>query len=111
MGRDRNCVRFHIHQPGLVINDCTSVRSASRRVRDYERHRHCVGHVHLCLGLWCVVYTLLSLCGLSHISKALGPLFLGPLSEIFGRSRVLQLANLWYLGECVLPRLLANVLN
>lgn len=30
---------------------------------------------------------------------ALGPLFLGPLSEIYGRSRVLQLANLWYLGE------------
>ena len=29
---------------------------------------------------------------------AIGPLFLGPLSEIYGRSRVLQLANLWYLG-------------
>lgn len=28
---------------------------------------------------------------------AIGPLFLGPLSEIYGRSRVLQLANLWYL--------------
>jgi hypothetical protein len=27
-------------------------------------------------------------------------LFLGPLSEIFGRSRVLQLANLWFLGIC-----------
>lgn len=30
--------------------------------------------------------------------SAFGPLFLGPLSEIFGRSRVLQLANLFYLG-------------
>ncbi|EMD32337.1 hypothetical protein CERSUDRAFT_161702 [Gelatoporia subvermispora B] len=29
---------------------------------------------------------------------AFGPLMLGPLSEIFGRSRVLQLANLWYLA-------------
>jgi MFS family permease len=29
---------------------------------------------------------------------AVGPLFLGPMSEIYGRSRVLQLANLWYLG-------------
>ncbi|OCH91714.1 MFS polyamine transporter [Obba rivulosa] len=29
---------------------------------------------------------------------ALGPLVLGPLSEMFGRSRVLQLANLWYLA-------------
>ncbi|PCH40176.1 MFS polyamine transporter [Wolfiporia cocos MD-104 SS10] len=32
------------------------------------------------------------------LAYALGPLFLGPLSEIFGRSRVLQLANLWYLA-------------
>ena len=30
---------------------------------------------------------------------AFGPLVLGPLSEIYGRSRVLQLSNLWYLGE------------
>ncbi|KAI0648903.1 MFS polyamine transporter [Trametes meyenii] len=29
---------------------------------------------------------------------AFGPLFLGPLSELFGRSRVLQLANMWYLA-------------
>ncbi|TFY63511.1 hypothetical protein EVJ58_g3220 [Rhodofomes roseus] len=32
------------------------------------------------------------------LAYALGPLFLGPLSEIFGRSRVLQLANMWYLA-------------
>ncbi|KAG2135087.1 MFS polyamine transporter [Suillus clintonianus] len=31
------------------------------------------------------------------LAFAMGPLFLGPLSEIYGRSRVLQLANLWYL--------------
>ncbi|KAI0285974.1 MFS polyamine transporter [Russula aff. rugulosa BPL654] len=31
------------------------------------------------------------------LAYAIGPLFLGPLSEIFGRSRVLQLANLWFL--------------
>ncbi|KAM5544558.1 hypothetical protein V8D89_001456 [Ganoderma adspersum] len=29
---------------------------------------------------------------------AFGPLILGPLSELYGRSRVLQLANLWYLA-------------
>ena len=28
----------------------------------------------------------------------IGPLVLGPLSEVFGRARVLQAANLWYLG-------------
>lgn len=35
-------------------------------------------------------------------SDPVGPInyqFLGPLSEIFGRSRVLQLSNLFYLGE------------
>jgi hypothetical protein len=31
---------------------------------------------------------------------AFGPLFIGPLSEIFGRSHVLQISNLWYLGTC-----------
>ncbi|KAG1839999.1 MFS polyamine transporter [Suillus subalutaceus] len=33
----------------------------------------------------------------SNYVPAMGPLVLGPLSEIYGRSRVLQLANLWYL--------------
>ncbi|KAG6860812.1 hypothetical protein C0995_007313 [Termitomyces sp. Mi166 len=52
---------------------------------------------------------------------AFGPLFLGPLSEIFGRSRVLQLSNLWYLvwnlgcgfaqnkGQLIAFRLLAGL--
>ncbi|KAG0697178.1 MFS polyamine transporter [Suillus ampliporus] len=31
------------------------------------------------------------------LAYAFGPLVLGPLSEIYGRSRVLQLSNLWYL--------------
>ncbi|KAF9235761.1 MFS polyamine transporter [Melanogaster broomeanus] len=31
------------------------------------------------------------------LAFAFGPLFFGPMSEIYGRSRVLQLANLWYL--------------
>ncbi|KAF9066975.1 MFS general substrate transporter [Rhodocollybia butyracea] len=31
------------------------------------------------------------------LAYAIGPLFLGPLSEIYGRSRVLQAANLFYL--------------
>ncbi|KAI0309031.1 MFS polyamine transporter [Amylostereum chailletii] len=30
------------------------------------------------------------------LAYAFGPLILGPLSEIYGRSRVLQLANMWY---------------
>ncbi|KAG1724530.1 MFS polyamine transporter [Suillus lakei] len=31
------------------------------------------------------------------LAYAMGPLICGPLSEIYGRSRVLQLSNLWYL--------------
>ncbi|KAA1478673.1 MFS polyamine transporter [Dentipellis sp. KUC8613] len=30
------------------------------------------------------------------LAYAIGPLFLGPLSEIYGRSRVLQIANMWF---------------
>ncbi|KAJ7506741.1 MFS polyamine transporter [Mycena galericulata] len=31
------------------------------------------------------------------LAYAIGPLFLGPMSEIFGRNRIIQGANLWYL--------------
>jgi hypothetical protein len=34
------------------------------------------------------------------LAYAIGPLFLGPMSELYGRSRVLQVANMWYLGKC-----------
>lgn len=46
-----------------------------------------------------------------------GPMCLGPLSEVFGRARVLQAANFWYLGESthslpsILPRVLIHVLS
>ncbi|KAI0050074.1 MFS polyamine transporter [Auriscalpium vulgare] len=30
------------------------------------------------------------------LAYAFGPLFLGPLSEIYGRTRVLQISNMWY---------------
>jgi MFS family permease len=33
------------------------------------------------------------------IGYGFGPLLLGPLSEIYGRSRVLQLSNMFYFGE------------
>jgi len=33
------------------------------------------------------------------LGVAFGPLFVGALSEIFGRSRIVQLANLFYLGK------------
>ena len=36
---------------------------------------------------------------LQNVFTAAGPLVLGPLSEAFGRRRILQLANFWYLGE------------
>lgn len=31
---------------------------------------------------------------------AFGPLFFSPLSEVYGRAPVMQIANLWYLGIC-----------
>ncbi|KAI0055281.1 MFS polyamine transporter [Artomyces pyxidatus] len=32
------------------------------------------------------------------LAYAFGPLFLGPMSEMYGRSRVLQISNLWFLA-------------
>jgi hypothetical protein len=45
------------------------------------------------------------------LAYAIGPLFLGPMSELYGRSRVLQGANMWYLSEphiLTKPKLLNN---
>ncbi|KAL0566102.1 hypothetical protein V5O48_015916 [Marasmius crinis-equi] len=42
--------------------------------------------------------------------EALGPLLIGPLSEVFGRSRVLKVANLFFLSESPSYHLLAVVL-
>ena len=41
--------------------------------------------------------------------KAFGPLILGPLSEVFGRVRVLQAANFWFLGMSLLKAILPYV--
>lgn len=35
------------------------------------------------------------------LSKLMRPQFLGPLSELYGRSVVLQVSNLFYLGKCI----------
>ncbi|KAI5120744.1 hypothetical protein M0805_007818 [Coniferiporia weirii] len=55
------------------------------------------------------------------LGYALGPLFFGPLSEVYGRSRVLQITNVWYLiwniacggtrttGELITFRFLAGI--
>jgi MFS family permease len=33
------------------------------------------------------------------LAYALGPLLWGPLSELFGRLVILQVSNMWFLGE------------
>ena len=40
----------------------------------------------------------------AYLRAAIGPLFLAPLSELYGRSRVLQLANMFYLGMYLFRR-------
>lgn len=32
------------------------------------------------------------------LAYAIGPLFFGPLSEVYGRSRIIQLSNIWFLA-------------
>src|ERR1700733_4862300 len=46
----------------------------------------------------------------AYLRAAIGPLFLAPLSELYGRSRVLQLANMFYLGMYLLRRAYATFL-
>lgn len=46
--------------------------------------------------------TLIAICVTYYayeLSSAVGPLVLSPLSEVYGRSRVLQIANLFFLGQ------------
>ena len=49
----------------------------------------------------CRPYTAFRLLHASPLIIAFGPLFLGPLSEVHGRSLVIQLSNLWYLSTRV----------
>ena len=44
------------------------------------------------------------------ILSAVGPLVVGPLSEIYGRSQVIKVSNLFYLGEVPL-RLVVSLLT
>lgn len=56
------------------------------------------------IGVWCVPYLYSCARVASHsIHLAIGPLFIGPLSEVYGRAHVLQLANMFYLGMLSIP--------
>ena len=46
----------------------------------------------------CHSYTPFRLFHVFALVIAFGPLFLGPLSEVYGRSPVMQLSNIWYLS-------------
>ena len=46
----------------------------------------------------------------AYLHTAIGPLIFAPLGELYGRSRVLQLANMFYLGMYLLRRAYATFL-
>jgi MFS family permease len=77
MGCDIDRVLFHARVANIFIHDCTSFDLDIRRVWHYQAQ--------LTLSIFVLAY-------------AIGPLFLGPLSEIYGRVIVLQLSNLFYLA-------------
>jgi MFS family permease len=98
---------FHVHKSGLLVDDRTGFRATGRTL---QHPQHCStrhGYLCICSCLRCVP-VLSALCIafvhsiLFAIIVAFGPLFLGPLSELYGRSHVLQISNLWYLGICSL---------
>lgn len=99
MGRDRNRVSFYIHQSCILFNDRACIRHPRRAIRNHKFCSHCANDIRVRACLWCVVlHSQKAGCVDYAIPVAFGPLFLGPLSEIYGRSLVLQAANMWYLG-------------
>ena len=100
VGCDCHRLCVHVHQPRLVLDDRTRKRPARAGLRHHKLSHHRSHDVHLRTRVWYVNVALSHRkTRVAHKLLAFGPLFLGPLSEIFGRSRVLQIANLWYLGK------------
>jgi hypothetical protein len=92
---DRVCV--HVYQSCLLINDCPGFGTSGRTVRHPQHCYSCHDYFRIRPRLrW--VHFVLTADGPHSFIIAFGPLFIGPFSEIFGRSHVLQIANLWYLG-------------
>jgi hypothetical protein len=104
MGSNRYRVCIHVHQPRLLVYDRSSFKAVSGTLRHPQHRSAC--HDYLCIRP-CLRYVPVISIYRSHgllirefdLILAFGPLFLGPLSEIYGRSRVIQLSNLWYLSR------------
>lgn len=99
-----NCHRFriHIHVSRIIFYDSSSVRPGCRAVWRLEYCSYCNDDQYICARIrYCLLLPIGSQSfGLIPIifHLALGPLFLGPLSEIYGRAIVLQSANIFFLS-------------
>lgn len=86
-------------QTSLLDYDLASNEPDRRQVRDHRRRLGSHGDLNFRLGRVAVDQLKLSEAySFTIAAYAIGPLFFGPASELWGRANVLQLANLIYLG-------------
>lgn len=93
---------FYFYQPCVILHDGPCKPDNCSAVPCYEYGHYRYDDVDVCPGLWYVLGFIRFHVATGRVNKfplAIGPLLLGPLSEIYGRSRVLQLSNLWYAGQ------------
>jgi len=102
MGRDRLGIRLHFPEPRLIRHDRTS-RTRDRSGVSYSKlRRDCPDSLHIRIGIRCVANIPKTIRGVltDGVLKriAFGPLLFAPLSEIYGRARLLQTTNVLFLG-------------
>jgi hypothetical protein len=111
MGRNYSDILVHLHVPCLLFYDRPCRRTIGGRLGNKEPSNDCYVNLYIRTGIWCVLRTYLQCTSVLNMSYlAIGPLFIGPLSELYGRVHVLQIANLFYLGKLLLSRSLVHYL-
>ena len=98
MGSDTGRVRLRVHQPSVVGDGCARYGPNCSRVPHHKLCGRCNDYFCLRACVWYAIATTVLILTYLWNALAVGPLFLGPLSEIYGRVIVLQISNLWYLG-------------
>lgn len=104
MGGDPYSVGIYIYLSGGIVYGRTRSPANSQRLW-YNEQRGTLYYVfYFCSGLWCVyIATRTHDCTDNNARDvAVGPLFLGPLSEVYGRTVIIQASNIFFLGRLAL---------
>jgi hypothetical protein len=94
----------HIYFSRVLVDGCPGQRTAGEGFGNNESRSDGNVRLDIRISIWYVLVLFLKLISwdvedVIRSSPAIGPLILGPLSEIYGRCYVLQSANMFYLGN------------